>query len=249
MKHPESIVANEFMGTDQSHEKMKQPPVRPPHDPSGKSKEQIEWAQKMDKHRRRTNNQQWIEDDHPGCLISGFLWVDRAPGNFHIQARSSSHDIAAHMTNVSHIVHHLSFGNPGSKYAIEKGHIVAPPDFLQTTASMDGNVYINTKEHEAFHHYLKVVTTEFDDPAGGKSVGMRAYQIQSSSQLSFYRSDIVPEAKFSYDPSPIAVHYRQKHQKRWYDYITSLMAIIGGTFTVVGMLEHSMHAMLNKKLR
>merc|ERR1719215_435637 len=117
-------------------------------------KSKLNGPKKMEKHRRRTNNQQWIEDDHPGCLISGFLWVDRAPGNFHIQARSSTHDIAAHMTNVSHQVHHLSFGNPGVKYQIDKGLIALPDNFLATTAPMDGNAYVNEKEHEAFHHYL-----------------------------------------------------------------------------------------------
>lgn len=114
-------------------------------------------------------------------------------------------------------------------------------------------MYINHNQHEAFHHYLKVVTTDFDDPylqssrsRYYKKSGIRAYQILSSSQLSFYRSDIVPEAKFSYDPSPIAVFHRRAYNKRWYDYITSLMAIIGGSFTVLGMIENTLHA-VNKK--
>ena len=68
---------------------------------------------------------------------------------------------------------------------------------------------MNENQYEAFHHYLKeVVTTEFNDPylntKKSKMTGMRAYQVLSSSQLSYYRDDIVPEAKFSYDPSPIA---------------------------------------------
>lgn len=244
-------VANAYMETDQSREDMKSVPKSPDrHDPTGKSKEQQEWSQKMAKHRRRVQQQNWKDDDHPGCNLSGFLWVDRAPGSFHVQARSSTHDVAAHMTNVSHIVNHLSFGNPGIKYQMDKGLIALPDDFLVTTAPMDGNVYVNQIEHEAFHHYLKIVTTEFDDPfTNTKKKGLKAYQMQSNSQLSFYRSDIVPEAKFSYDPSPIAVHYRKKYKKRWYDYITSVMAIIGGTFTLVGMLEHSVHTITSKKRR
>lgn len=31
---------------------------------------------------------QWKDEEHPGCQISGFLMVDRVPGNFHIKARS-----------------------------------------------------------------------------------------------------------------------------------------------------------------
>merc|ERR1712226_342875 len=102
---------------------------------------------------------------------------------------------------------------------------------------MDGNVYINYNEHEAFHHFMKIVTTKFSDPYkmlrmsnknkdnsnyetktklndGFSERDNVAYQVLSSSQLSFYRNDIVPEAKFSYDPSPIAVYYHVNHAKK-----------------------------------
>eukprot|EP00494_Astrolonche_serrata_P030857 UN31125 len=46
-----------------------------------------------------------------GCEISGMVKVSRCPGNFHVQAKSGEHSIAATMTNVSHIVNHLSFGS------------------------------------------------------------------------------------------------------------------------------------------
>ena len=183
------------------------------------------------------------------CLLcTKYLMLCVVPSS----ARSPHHDIAAHMTNVSHEVHHLSFGNPDAAKSIESGKFVTPPNFEKTLNPIDGNVYVNHNEHEAFHHYLKIVTTEFDDPYQDKSRGMwrndvKAYQILSSSQLSFYRNDIVPEAKFSYDPSPIAVYHRRYSKTRWYDYLTSLMAIIGGTFTVIGLIENTIHAALNKK--
>lgn len=226
--------------------------------PNRNSDEHKEWAEKMRKHRVRQKAMEWKDEEHPGCQISGFLWVDRVPGNFHIQARSPSHDIAAHMTNVSHEVHNLSFGDPGTRGVIKRNNFLTPKGFDRTLSPLDGNVYVNYNEHEAFHHYLKLVTTEFDDPYlkktkarmnKGKAGITRAYQVLSSSQLSFYRSDIVPEAKFSYDPSPIAVYHRRAYKKRWYDYITSLMAIIGGTFTVIGMLENTVNAAISKKRR
>lgn len=105
-----------------------------------------------------------------------------------------------------------------------------------------------------------MITTEFDPEQGTKKKydkkngfykpldKNRAYQILQSSQLSLYRADIVPEAKFTYDLSPIAVSY-EKTSRAWYDYFTSLMAIIGGTFTVVGMLESGIHTISSKKRR
>ncbi len=244
---------------EETKEDMVAIPARPGH--GADTVAHKEWAEKMKRYRTRQNAAKaWNDDEHPGCQISGFLWVDRVPGNFHIQARSPSHDIAAHMTNVSHEIHHLSFGEPYVNNDILDGKkkYAAPKNFAKTLAPLDGNVYVNYNEHEAFHHYMKVVTTQFTDPyknpprprSASRSRGMEnplAYQILSSSQLSFYRSDIVPEAKFSYDPSPIAVYHRVNTDKHWYDYLTSLMAIIGGTFTVLGMIENTLHAAIKKR--
>jgi hypothetical protein len=217
------------------------------------TKEHEDYARALSASRHHIKHS-WHDEDHPGCQISGFLLVDRAPGNFHIQAQSKGHDLAAHMTNVSHIINHLSFGKPFSKYFLKDGLKNTPPGFLETTKPFDGNVYITQNEHEAHHHYLKVITTEFEPEKGAqnskynKKEPSRAYQILQSSQLSLYRSDIVPEAKFTYDLSPIAVSYNKKY-RHWYDYFTSLMAIIGGTFTVVGMLESGIHSVSSKKRR
>ena len=73
--------------------------------------------------------------------------------------------------------------------------------------------------------YIKLVSTN-----------SRYYQVLQNSQLSYYPSDTVPEAKFILDISPIAVRY-SKRRRPWYDYLTSVLAIVGGTFTVVGMLD------------
>lgn len=51
----------------------------------------------------------------PGCLLTGFLLVNRVPGNFHIEARSKYHNLNPALTNVSHIVHDLTFGPPMTK--------------------------------------------------------------------------------------------------------------------------------------
>lgn len=255
-------IAREALDVDETREEMTEVPQRPHH--TADSNEHKEWARKMKRHRTRTTAaQEWKEEEHPGCQISGFLFVDRVPGNFHIQARSASHDIAAHMTNVSHEIHHLSFGEPYLNERILSGdkNYPVPRGFKNTLSPLNGNVYVNYNEHEAFHHYLKVVTTQFTDPykpqpkASSTTAKRRtrnpenpmAYQILSSSQLSFYRNDIVPEAKFSYDPSPIAVYHRKNAERHWYDYITSLMAIIGGTFTVLGMVENTIHAAMKKR--
>ena len=166
-------------------------------DDEDRSEEEHEWAEEVKRHRQRLHNS-WVDEDHPGCQISGHLLLDRVPGNFHIQARSPHHDLVPHLTNVSHVIHSLSIGEPVVKSLVNRGistgRLLCPKDLPEKLSPMDGNVYVTQDLHEAYHHYLKVVTTNVE----GLKVGQRkmnAYQIIQSSQLSIYRPDVVPEAK------------------------------------------------------
>ena len=138
----------------------------------------------------------WNVTRHPGCQVSGHVMVDRAPGKFLIQAQSYGHDIAAHMTNLSHIVQHFSFGDPQSQNYIEKGWTSVPAGFVKSLHPMDGNVYVTQELHEAYHHHLRVITTEFDETSKvmkwARGTVRSVYRILQNTQLSTYRRHIVP---------------------------------------------------------
>jgi hypothetical protein len=204
-----------------------------------KNNEDLQWHDHQMKNKRRLYHE-WKEEEHPGCQLSGHMLLDRTPGNFHILARSSHHDLAPHMTNVSHMVNALSIGDPMAAIKISNGQAKLPKQVAAKIAPMNGNVYCTLNLHESYHHYLKIISTGKRD--------LRTYQILPNSQLAYYRTDMVPEAKFSYDLSPIAVTYR-KTSRHWYEYCTSIMAIIGGVFTVVGMIESSIHAAVTRARR
>jgi len=193
----------------------------------------------------------WKDDETivaRGCQLSGHLLLDRVPGNFHILARSKHHDLEPAMTNVSHIVNSLSIGHPASQRNFKytplntNGTInsVIPNEVRSKLSPMDGNVYTTEHLHESYHHYLKVVTTRSKDA--------NLYQILPNTQLSYYTNDMVPEAKFVYDLSPISVTYRME-SRRWYEYVTSLFAIIGGIFTIVGMIESTIHSAVSSSTK
>jgi hypothetical protein len=144
------------------------------------------------KNQKKRIYKEWREDEHPGCQLSGHLLLDRTPGNFHILARSKHHDLAPHLTNVSHVVHSLSIGDPMAGTRIINGEAIVPANVKDKISPLDGNVYTTMNLHEAYHHYLKIISTK----ASGLEVGKRmlnAYQIISSSQLAYYRNDMVPE--------------------------------------------------------
>ena len=185
--------------------------------------EEDHWAQAFKRMQKHYRDVSWNPDEHPGCQISGSLLLNRVPGHFYIQAYSPAHDLAPHMTNCSHEIHFLSFVPTNTDRS--KKFAPIPRNFYQSTTPMNGNIYMTQNLHEAYHHYIKLISTN------GNS-----FQVLQSSQLTSYHQDSTPEAKFIIDLSPIALNYERKSVK-WYDYITSLMAIIGGTFTVVGFLE------------
>lgn len=184
-------------------------------------------------------------EDHPGCLMSGFLLVNRVPGNFHIEARSKNHNLNPVMANISHVVNHLSFGPILPASAIKRLNVIPDEYFtLDSTQPMDDNIYANSKLHQAYHHYLKVVSTHLD--IGGRSKPIHAYQMVQSSQIMQYSEDEIPEARFSYDLSPMSVKVERKG-KHWYEFITSISALIGGTFTVVGLLSGFLNMIFKSK--
>lgn len=140
---------------------------------------------------RERQRGQWQDDEHPGCQLAGYLLLDRVPGNFHILARSKSHDLVPQMTNVSHEIHHLSIGEPLVHRMISSQSVFVPDNVKDKLKPMDGNVYVTEGLHEAYHHYLKVITTNVDGLGNGNK-GMKAYQILQNSQLAYYRSDVIP---------------------------------------------------------
>jgi thiol-disulfide isomerase/thioredoxin len=185
----------------------------------------------------------WTPSEHPGCQIAGTLHLNKVPGNFYIQAQSPTHSLEPTLTNVSHEIHYLYFVSqappgvrpptPGQELdesqRAQDGTIMVPPPKDSAVSSlshpMNGNAYVTHEFHQAHHHYIKLVSTN-----------LYSYQILQNSQMVHYRPDQVPEAKFILDLSPIAVTYHAS-KRHWYDYVTSIMAIVGGTFTVVGIVD------------
>lgn len=199
----------------------------------------------------RTRMDVWKPSEHPGCQIAGTLFLNKVPGNFYIQAQSATHSFEPATTNVSHEVHTLYFATqppPGVKapkpqkvldesQRAQDGTIMVPPPRENTISSlshpMNGNVYVTGETHQAHHHYIKLVSTN-----------LYSYQVVQNSQLVHYTEEQAPEAKFILDLSPIAVTYHAS-KRHWYDYVTSVMAIIGGTFTIVGIVDTMLRTAVN----
>ena len=184
--------------------------------------------------------------EHPSCQVSGHLMVNRVPGNFHIEAKSKNHNLNSAMTNLTHIVNHLSFGEPVDQVSRRTKRILKQvPDEHQQFNPMDGSMYLTRDFHQAYHHYIKVVSTHLNVGSSNANQ-MLTYQFLEQSQIVYYDVNNVPEARFSYDLSPMSVVV-EKEGRKWYDYLTSLCAIIGGTFTTLGLIDAVLYKVFKPK--
>lgn len=202
-----------------------------------------DWDKKGEK-KAEQYRQMYTMPENPGCQVSGTLWVNRVPGNFHIEAKSKNHNLNAAMTNLTHRVNHLSFGEMGKDPTKSvKRALKQVPEALQQFTPLDGTMHVTREFHKAHHHYIKVVSTHLN-------MGMKAvptlYQFLEQSQIVSYAEVNVPEARFSYDLSPMSVVV-EKTGRKWYDYLTSLCAIIGGTFTTLGLIDAVLYKVFKPK--
>ena len=74
-------------------------------------------------------------------------------GNFHIEAKSVIHNLNAAVTNLTHIVNHLSFGKADSwKSRDVRRALKQVPDALQQISPLDNKVFNTDEFHQAIHH-------------------------------------------------------------------------------------------------
>lgn len=199
---------------------------------------------KQDRGASSKPRQMYTRPENPGCQVSGTLMVNRVPGNFHIEAKSVNHNLNSAMTNLTHMVNHLSFGEMGKDQTRTLTRVLKQvPKALQQFRPLDGKMFTNSEFHQAYHHYIKVVSTHL---SLGYIKFPTLYQFLEQSQIVYYEDVNVPEARFSYDLSPMSVIV-EKEGRKWYDYLTSLCAIIGGTFTTLGLIDATLYKVFKPK--
>ena len=130
--------------------------------------------------------------------------------------------------NVSHTVHHLSFGQEFNEVEMS----VMPPELSASMTSLDGTIFNSTGQNMTHEHYLKVVNTRFEYLDLGN---ISAYKYTSYS-AQYHGTTMLPVVKFTYDISPMGIVVEEKY-KPLYSFLTSVCAIIGGMFTVFGLFD------------
>eukprot|EP00929_Paragymnodinium_shiwhaense_P027195 TRINITY_DN16008_c0_g3_i1.p1 TRINITY_DN16008_c0_g3~~TRINITY_DN16008_c0_g3_i1.p1 ORF type:complete len:484 (-),score=92.46 TRINITY_DN16008_c0_g3_i1:157-1608(-) len=166
-----------------------------------------------------------------GCNAKGRIQVHRVPGHLEFMAGGGDQTLNPRMTNVSHSVKHFSFSDPEDGKHHRKGWKILPDDIQGRVSPLDGRKFVTNQYHQAWIHDFKVVSTV--SPRGQTS-----YQFTHQHRLSSVEQDKIPQAQFHFDIEPFSIHLG-KEGKRWYEFTTSLMAILGGIYAVMRLMSNA----------
>ncbi|XP_052765146.1 endoplasmic reticulum-Golgi intermediate compartment protein 3-like [Mya arenaria] len=206
------------------------------------------WAFKANENIIQCEREGWVDklqkQKNEGCNVFGYIEVNKVGGNFHMapgksfqQSHVHVHDLQAlggEKFNTSHTIYHMSFGE-------EYPGIVNP---------LDGLEQIDDNKQTMFQYFIKVVPTTYTDD-GGKTVFSNQFSATKHSKVIGAMGESgLPGLFVTYELSPMMVKYTEK-RRSFMHFLTGVCAIIGGVFTVAGLLDsvvyHS-HRALQKKM-
>lgn len=177
-----------------------------------------------------------------GCKLEGTIQVLRVPGNFHISTHAYGNIVTKLMsegifsTDLSHKINHISFGDETDLKNIKSKFDVGILNPIDGVEKID---HVNQKIYE---YYLKVVPTTYMDINGH---ALHAHQFTSNSNENINKM-MISTIFFRYDISPILIRITQ-YKEELFHFFIQICAIIGGLFTVMGILDHMLYKLTKGK--
>lgn len=159
-----------------------------------------------------------------GCRFESHFLINKVPGNFHVSTHSSRQQ--PDDPDMSHIVHKVRFGMELAEGKDVKGSF----NPLE-------NVDKSNADPQSTHDYiLRVVPTVYEDIHGNVRYPYQ-YTYSSREMIQYHHGGrAMPAIWFRYELSPITVRYKEKRPP-FYTFLTTVCAIVGGTFTVAGIVD------------
>ena len=165
-----------------------------------------------------------------GCKVYGYIEVPKVAGNFHFAPGTGfrhAHNTVADLFgftlkkwNVSHVINELSFGDPvpGRKNPLD-----GTSKFLMAGTGM-------------YQYYAKVVPTDYVYRDGTTTETNQYSVTDHYRKIVSSRARGLPGIFVYYDLSPIKVKIVEEGS-RLSGFLTSICAIVGGSFTVMSLLD------------
>jgi hypothetical protein len=115
-----------------------------------------------------------------------------------------------------------------------------------TSHRIEGQLFLSQAAGHAYVHYLKVVTMEImHNVYSGAARDHRTIAYKYTVHTNKFSAETGgagtrPSIDFRYDLSPISIVVSEDPMPM-YQFLTSTCAIVGGVFTVIGLLENIIH--------
>jgi len=180
--------------------------------------------------------------DKEGCKLEGTIQVLRVPGNFHISTHAYGSIVAKLLSegifklDLSHKINHISFGDES-----DLRHIKSKFD-VGILNPLDGVEKIDHTNQKLYEYYLKVVPTTYVDIEGNT---LSAHQFTSNSNENI-NNNMISTIFFRYDISPILIKITQ-YREIFFHFFIQICAIVGGMFTVMGIIDHLLYKLTRGK--
>jgi hypothetical protein len=120
-------------------------------------------------------------DSMEGCQFIGSIEVNKVPGNFHVSAHTRKPGVNPYELDVSHTIHHLSFG--------DKTVAFEPAALPAALVPLNGQAKALAPA-EIVEYYIKVVPTTFQSLAG-----LVSHSYQFTAHSNSYRSNQFSESE------------------------------------------------------
>jgi endoplasmic reticulum-Golgi intermediate compartment protein 3 len=192
----------------------------------------------VDQCHREILRQSLLEEhsDTGGCQIYGRMELNKASGHFHFAPHNGIANkdtpgkgilnlmellsFTFDQFNITHTVNSLSFGN----------------HFPGLTSPLDGQFRKLGDTHGMYQYYVKVVPTRYQF-ADGREVQSNQYSVtEHMRHLAPGSGRGIPGLYFYYQVSPLHAVFEEKRPSV-FRFFTSACAIIGGCFTVMGIVD------------
>ena len=177
------------------------------------------------------------EEEGEGCRVSGQIALSTGGGNFHLspghQLEYFGHEEELTIEkltkflfeefDVSHTINKLRFGEAGQEFPSQKHQL-------------DGEVRNVDDGYAMYQYYIQVIPTSYKY-LNGTSVDTFQFSVtEHLRHISPGQGRGLPGIYFFYEVSALHVEFTET-RKGWIRFFTSVCAVVGGVFTVAGVLD------------
>jgi len=185
-------------------------------------------------------------DGAEGCEVSGTLKLQRVPGTLRLNAHAHHVSLEPGWINLTHTINTLVFAKQLNRSHVQHTvarfvtspvindtllRAVAPLKEARNMHPLHGKHFEARYRHSDIAHYLKVIPSSFSFVSGEEG---ELYLYTANNRFNV-RSGATPSLSIGIDISPMRMFYREYHEG-WTTFLTSTCAVIGGVFTVFGMV-------------